>query len=54
MNSNIGIFNLHVKDTKEELSARGDEVSNLVMELFQGYEIVVDHKFVKYIKTKED
>ena len=33
---------------------RGDEASNLIMELFKGYKVVSDHEFVKYIKTRED
>ena len=54
VNSNIEMFNSHVKDAKEGLSARGDEASNLIMELFKGYKVASDHEFVKYIKTRED
>ena len=48
------MFNLHVKKTKEELSARGDEASNLIMELFKESKVAADHKFVVYIKARED
>ena len=54
VNLNIEMFNSHFKEAKEGLSARGDEASNLIMELFKGYKVVSDHEFVKYIKTRED
>ena len=47
INSNIEIFNSHVKDAKEGLSARGDKASNLVMETFKSYKVAADHEFVK-------
>ena len=54
VNSDIERFNSHVKDAKEGLSARGEESSNLIMELFKGYKVAADHEFVKYIRTRED
>ena len=54
VNSNIEMFNSHVNDAKEGLSARGDETSNLIMEIFKGYKVAADHEFVKCIKTRED
>ena len=54
VNSEIERFNSHVKDAKEGLSAREDEASNLIMELFKGYKVAADYEFVNYIKTRED
>ena len=54
VNSNIEMFNSHVKDAKERLSVRGHIASNLIMELFKGYKVAADHEFVNYIKTRED
>ena len=54
VNSDIERFNSHVKDAKEGLSVRGEEPSNLIMELFKGYKVAADHEFIKYIRTRED
>ena len=54
INLDIERFNSHVKDAKGGLSARGDEATNLIMELFKDYKVAADHEFVKYIKTRKD
>ena len=48
------MFTSHVKYAKEGLSARGDEASNPIMELFKESNVVAGHKFVVYINTRED
>ena len=47
-------IDLNDKLGRDGLSARGDETSNLIMEIFKGYKVAADHEFVKCIKTRED
>jgi len=54
VNSNIELFNHHVKNAEEGLSARGETVNDLCMKLFQGYKACADTNFVDYINKKED
>ena len=54
VNSNIELFNHHVKNAEEGLSARGETVNDLCMKLFQGYKACVDTNFVDYINKKEE
>ena len=54
VNSNIELFNLHVKNSKEGLKARGEQADDLIMELFKGYKAASDSTFVEYIERKEE
>ena len=54
VNSNIEMFNIHVKNTVEGLKARGESVDDLMMLLFKGYKAASDSKFIEYISTKEE
>ena len=54
VNSNIEMFNIHVKNTVEGLKARGESVDDLMMLLFKGYKAASDLKFIEYISTKEE
>ena len=42
VNSNIEMFNIHVKNTVEGLKARGESVDDLMMLLFKGYKAASD------------
>ena len=53
VNSNIELFNHHVKNTAEGLSSRGEKVNDITMKLFQGYKAYVNTNFVDYINKKE-
>ena len=52
--SNIELFNLHVKNSREGLKARGETVDDLILKLFTGYKAAADSKFVEYIENKEE
>ena len=54
VNSNIELFNHHVKNAGEGLSARGETVNDLCMKLFQGCKACVYTNFEDYIKKKEE
>ena len=54
INSNIDLFNHHVKNAEEGLSARGETVNDLCIKLFQGYKACTDTNFVDYINKKEE
>ena len=54
INSNIELFNLHVKNAKEGLTARGESVNDLLLKLFKGYKATADTNFVEYMKKKEE
>ena len=54
VNSNIELFNMHVKNSREGLIARGETVDDLIMKLFKGYKATSDTKFVEYIDKKEE
>ena len=54
VNSNIELFDLHVRDAHEGLLARGQTVDNLVMKIFKGYKAASDNNFVDYITKKEE
>lgn len=47
--SNIELFNLHVKNSREDLKARGEIVDELILKLFTGYKAAEDSEFVEYI-----
>ena len=52
--SNIELFNMHVKNVKEGLKARGEIIDDLPLKLFKGYRATSDCKFVEYIEKKEE
>ena len=54
VNSNIKIFNVYVKNSVEGLKTRDEKVDDLVMQLFHGYKVAADSKFVEYMDTKEE
>ena len=54
VNSNIELFDLHVRDAHEGLLSRGQTVDNLVMKIFKGYKAASDNNFVDYITKKEE
>ena len=53
-NSNIELFNMYVKNSREGLIARGETVDDLIMELFKGYKATSDTKSVEYIDKKKE
>ena len=52
--SNIELFNMHVKNVKDGLKARGEIIADLPLKLFKGYRATSDSKFVEYIEKKEE
>ena len=52
--SNIELFNLHVKYSREGLKTRGETVDDLILKLFTGYKAAADSKLVEYIENKEE
>ena len=54
INSNIELFNQHVKNTKEGLTARGESVNDLLLKLFKGYKATAVTNFVEYMEKKEE
>ena len=54
VNSNIRMFNIHVKNSVEGLKARKEKANDLVMQIFNGYKAASDSKFIEYIETKEE
>lgn len=54
INSNIEIFNMHIKNAREGLKIRGQTIDNLMFKLFKDYNATSDSKFVEYIEKKED
>ena len=54
INSDIELFNHHVKNAKEGLNSRGEVVNDLILKLFQGYKAAADTNFVAYIQKKEE
>ena len=54
VNSNIKLFNIHVRYSHEGLLARGQKVDHLVMKMCKGYGATSDNNFIEYITKKED
>ena len=54
INCDIELFNQYVTSQVEALAARGTESSDLLINLFEAYEIVPDRKFNKHIENKKD
>jgi hypothetical protein len=53
-NSNIKFFSDHVIYSKNSLTARMEQVPELMMSLFKGYSSASDDDFVRYIQNKND
>ena len=54
INSNIELFNQHIKENKQGLAAWDERTDNLIINLFKGYAVVEDKDFVVYISKKKD
>jgi hypothetical protein len=54
VDSDIGEFNLYVKNLMINLGARGQTTHDLLPNLFKGYKAVADENFVAYIARKQD
>ena len=53
VNSNISKFNEYVSTCIQGLEARGETSEDLLDNLFKGYKVAADKKFVRYIEQKE-
>ena len=54
LNSDIVKVNEKVKALVEELAARGESTNHLLNDLFEGYKVASDKRFVAYIRNKRD
>jgi hypothetical protein len=54
VDSNIEIFNQHVKVNRDGLTARGGSIDNMTINLFKAYLCVTDRDFVRYMRNKKD
>ena len=54
MNSNVELFNLHAKESRQGLKARWECTGDLMINPFKGYVAMSDKEFVSCIKTKKD
>ena len=54
INSNIELFDLHVKENRQRLRARGECTDDLMINLFKGYAAASDREFASCIKKKKD
>jgi hypothetical protein len=54
VNSDIGLFNQHVKMLIQSLTARNQETSDLLINLFKGYSAVSDETFRAWLGRKQD
>ena len=54
VNSNIEIFNIHIKNTVEGLKSREEKVDDLMMLLFKDCKTIADSKFIEYNNTKKE
>ena len=52
--SKVEDFNNHVLTLVAQLHARGEQMHDLLVNLFKGYKACKDSEFVEYIKKKED
>ena len=50
----IELFNLHVRNVRMSLRARCQSADDIIRNLFKGYRVAAESKFVEYIKTKEE
>ena len=53
VNCDIRVFNRHVQSLIEGLNSRGQQSTNLLVNLFAAYKAAKDKKFIKYIEDKE-
>ena len=53
VNSNIENFNQYISGCVTGLEARGERSEDLLDNLFKGYKVATDGKFVQYIEQKE-
>ena len=54
LNSDIKLFNLYVVQLPNTLTARGQEILEMMMNVFKGYPGTADEDFVRYIQNKRD
>jgi hypothetical protein len=54
VDSNIELFNQHVKVNRNGLTARGESSDDLDINLFKAYLCVTDRDFVRYMRNKKD
>jgi hypothetical protein len=54
VDSNIELFNQHVKVNRDGLTARGESSDDLTINLFKAYLCVTDRDFVRYTRNKND
>jgi hypothetical protein len=54
IDSNIELFNQHVKVNRDGLTARGESSDDLTINLFKAYLNVTDRDFVRYMRNKKD
>jgi hypothetical protein len=54
IDSNIELFNQHVKVNRDGLTARGESSDDLTINLFKAYLCVTDRDFVRYMRNKKD
>jgi hypothetical protein len=54
VDSNIEVFNQHVKVNRDGLTARGESIHDLTINLFKAYLCVTDRDFVRYMSNKKD
>lgn len=50
----IDLFNLYVKNAREELSTQIETLNDLIMKLFKGYKATAVSNIVEYIEKKEN
>jgi hypothetical protein len=54
VNSNIELFNQHVKLNRDGLTPRGESNDDLTINLCKAYLYVTDRDFVRYVRNKKD
>jgi hypothetical protein len=54
IDSNIELFNQHVKINRDGLAARGESSDDLIINLFKAYLCLTDRGFVCYMMNKKD
>ena len=54
VNSKVESFNLHVKENRQGLKARGERTDDLMKNLFKAFMATSDKDFVSCVKTRKD
>jgi len=54
IDSNIEKFNLYVRKLRQDLSARGEESNDVLVNVFKGYAAASDEAFTRYIQRQKD